>query len=657
MSKTDQGPSFIENVDGVYHKQFKGSLTKRSRERGFLRFGENWRKREFTLEGQWLTYFGENGAKKGAVYTRNCKTSKIRADQLNGRENSFAIELSYELLPDGGYQESEFLFLEAPDEASRAKWMSHLNASSLSANWKVSNTLIKNKRGCDIAKQLLSQSDDSSGMASTILVNTLAKVSRDIKIKEAVKEIQAAKDAVDRNRDGWDKDVKELNSKLNALKFEKSVSVLQQEVRIFLSKCRHRKQMRTETSARILTRALRKHSGYQFRKRLIRERNAKKVIRNLLVAYLSRSRRLKYLKTHGQVFSLDLVKATHLISANDSTSKVFAYSMSCVDKSGMFKGTQSTDIKEGYGLKSLCLHQSSLQNYSHDPVWEDEDVDIERRTKEKCYLLNTTSDSYIVVTLMAVSALNETKQSYLGQAIVKISDHERDIYNLNRTVPFKDVPLRNYVAPVEDPDGVSPFSINSALKVRNITGTVSFNLKLVDTIHQHTGHLHKISNSSLVMMMGSNKFKSRFFVLMDDHLFYNKVENLLTNKEPKHILNLSTVTEIKVKDTGGERSIDLTWKPTATSEPLNWKLLLSKDKVSYCEYCTWLRRIYHGCAKVVDPEIAELSSKRTRKRLESIEDRIEVRYRARSEARVNTRGETVHDIVVRKLSEKNKPAK
>ena len=33
--------------------------------------------------------------------------------------------------------------------------------------------------------------------------------------------------------------------------------------------------------------------------------------------------------------------------------------------------------------------------------------------------------------------------------------------------------LRRYVAPVEDSEGVSYFSLNSALKVRKVTGTVT----------------------------------------------------------------------------------------------------------------------------------------------------------------------------------------
>ena len=61
---------------------------------------------------------------------------------------------------------------------------------------------------------------------------------------------------------------------------------------------------------------------------------------------------------------------------------MFAYTMSAVDQSGAFGGADETDIKNGYGLRSEGLHQSSILPYSHDPVWEREDDDEELKRGE-----------------------------------------------------------------------------------------------------------------------------------------------------------------------------------------------------------------------------------------------------------------------------------
>ena len=145
------------------------------------------------------------------------------------------------------------------------------------------------------------------------------------------------------------------------------------------------------------------------------------------LSYLVRQREIKKFKTTPQLYCVELIKADHLISAEGISSGVFAYTMSAVDQSGAFGGADETDIKNGYGLRSEGLHQSSILPYSHDPVWEREDDDEELRKKEKCYVY-ATADSYLVITLMSKNTLND-QVSYLGQTIVRLADHEKELYH------------------------------------------------------------------------------------------------------------------------------------------------------------------------------------------------------------------------------------
>ena len=217
-----------------------------------------------------------------------------------------------------------------------------------------------------------------------------------------------------------------LDENAELMKRERAVVVLQTNVRIFLSKLRLHRADVSQNSARIITKVVRIFSASKKLRRQALEARAYRTLTNIFVAYRVHKKEIKKLKSTPQLFCVEIVKADHLISADGISSGVFAYTMSAVDESGAFRGAAETDIKNGYGLRSLGLHRSSTQPFSHDPVWEKEDEDEDSRHKEKCYVM-ATSDSYLVITLMSKNAVKDT-ESYLGQAVISLADYENELY-------------------------------------------------------------------------------------------------------------------------------------------------------------------------------------------------------------------------------------
>lgn len=627
----------ISGVQGHHRRKFSGKLEKRSRRRAFLT-SDNWKMRDFKVDGQEVTYFDESGKERGSFNVKGAKSLKVRPEDAQGKYNAFAVQLAAVDLPDEEIQNEETVFLAADSEATRAKWMSIINASALSEKWMISNQVVQAKSAADIASALLSKRDETK---SDFIAGYV--ISNNFKHRQVMKEYNAEIDSVQLAIGHIKADfqdgkadynmLKQLSSRLEELKHVRAISAVQYQVRLFLTRRKVLHKQDAHVAARKLAAAIRIFVARRKLKARVERERMLKIIKRVVVRYLANFRKRWNRKRKGQLFALDLINAKHLIGVEDLNAKCFAYTMSCVDKSGSFKGAATTDIKDGYGLNSRCLHESSRQQYSHDPVWEDEEADPELRTRERCYVLDTTSDCYIVVTLMAEGYIRDTK-SYLGQAIVKIADHERALYTEEKTVTFRDVPLLRYVAPVEDRVGVSPFSISTALRVSKVTGQVSFRLKLVKSIDCQYGTMEKITNSKFAsLQLGSSGVKQRYFVLVHNLLYYNKDQNLFSNKNKDHCLDLEKVTAISFLNHAhtSPRSwtVQLTFQLTVDSEHKKWELFLPKQEVTKKGFLRWLRRIYRACPNLQNPEMIKLRSEAAIEASKDLAHRIDEREEAR----------------------------
>ncbi len=633
-------PLLDMEIQGSHRGEFSGRLEKRSRRRDFFT-ADNWKPRDFRLLGQSVSYFDDSGRECGSFSVKDTKTFKVKPEDLQGREHAFALQLAALTLPDGSNQQEENVFLVAPDESTRSKWISVINAASISKNWMVSNHVVQAKTGADIALTLLKKRDESKADFIAGYV-----ISSNFKHRQAIKEydleLESTRNAISnikKQYGGGKVDyemLKKLHSRLDEVRRMRAIASVQYQVRVFLARRKLREKERAHIASRKLTMLFRLFCARRKLRKAIKREHAMKVVRRLVVRYLAHFRKKRNRKRKPQTFSLDLINAKHLIGVEDLRASVYVYTMSCIDKAGTFKGTEARDIKDGYGLISCCLHESVRQLYSHDPVWEDEEADEDLRKRERCYVLNTTEDCYIIVTLMAESSINVKSKSFLGQAIVRISDHKRRLYDREKAVTFRDVPLMRYVAPVEDPDGVSPFPISSALRVKKVTGSVSFRLKLVRPIDCYRGEMDKISNSKLApfWLSSEHAYKTRYFVLIHSLLYYNKYnknQKLLSNGNTDHCLNLEKVISLRTGESAAYWTIELMFQLNLDGPTKKWQMFLYKDKVSRKCFKTWVRRLYRGCTELKDPEITNLESSDVKLACKDLNHRIQERVDARGE--------------------------
>ncbi len=646
---------------GYYRGLFSGSLLKKSRARGLFGVKNSWKTRNFKLEGQIMSYYDENGVEKGRWNTQGAQTSKLRSDEAkDGSEYGFVVK--FQMIKNETIdQKEETAFFIAACPESRSKWMSHINASSISEKWSVSNAIVQKKTGFEISRALLMRKDvDKADTMLHMFAHSLDKGRLTKQLDAQIHEIEKAKANVEATY--TDKAEKQnalaaLTASAEKIRRDKSVHVIQANVRIFLSKMRINRANLSSNSARVLTRAIRKFCSYRKLLRRIREARAYRTLAKVLLPFLTLQKEIKRVKSTPQLFCVEIIKADHLISADGISGGVFAYTMSAVDQSGAFRGSSETDIKNGYGLCSQGLHQSSFRPYSHDPVWENEEDDEDERYKEKCYV-QATADSYLVVTLMSKDSLKK-QESYLGQAIVSLSDYERDLYHAmtgeerrtfnifncvssyskqgSKTIEVRDAELRRYVAPVEDVDGVSHFSLNSALQVRRVTGTVSFRFRRVSPLRCHMGMMEKVSNSKVSLLkraVGNVMWKSRFFVLLEDRLYYSKDPKNPSNANLAHQVDLKTVTNMDVRRNSSPMEIELTSKVTVSAPESRWTIRII-DGLASLE--TWVRRIYYNCDQLSDPEIEYLFSREYYAKQAALLKGLKERERARMAAKWGSR--------------------
>ena len=207
---------------------------------------------------------------------RRLRDLQIKED--DAKDNSeFGFVIKFRKIKDETFnQTKETAFFVASCAESRSKWMSHINASSLTDKWTVSNTLVQKKSGFEISRALLMKrnTDKADNMAS-IFTQSLEtnRITKQLDLQIA--EIEKAKANIEETYT----DQKDMEAALAALQAskdkivkEKAATTLQMNVRIFLNKLRVKKADLTQDCARTIAKAIRVYCAHRKIRRQIRER-------------------------------------------------------------------------------------------------------------------------------------------------------------------------------------------------------------------------------------------------------------------------------------------------------------------------------------------------------------------------------------------------
>ena len=159
------GQSLGERID-IY----RGSLEKKARGRGFLG-SLNWKVRDFTLEGQRLSYYDPSSRKLlGGVITTDCEVARLKPDAADNKPFGFVVKTKK---IEGSSDKAEEFLLNAGTEVERSKWMTFIHASSTSAKWKVASKTVSKKSGHDISNILLSKKKDGKDDKAIDIIEAL----------------------------------------------------------------------------------------------------------------------------------------------------------------------------------------------------------------------------------------------------------------------------------------------------------------------------------------------------------------------------------------------------------------------------------------------------------------------------------------------------
>ena len=170
---------------------------------------------------------------------------------------------------------------------------------------------------------------------------------------------------------------------------------------------------------------------------------------------------------------------------------------------------------------------------------------------------------------------------------------------------FKDYPLKSYVAPVENDQGVASVVLNVALQVRAITGKITFTVQLQESLKSFTISMEKESTSFFNAFASESKWKTRLFILGERSLFY-AVDIGSLESEDKHRLHLDKVISMKVEfephENRSPKGIILTYKMKKNSKEETWKLrFISSTFITVRQQI--VRKLYRSMPNVNDPNL------------------------------------------------------
>ena len=600
--------------------RLEGVLEKKSRGRSFIVFN-NWQVRHFILEKQNLAYYNPKDLQKpiGNVSTKDATIKKLSSEDAEGRKFAFVVTT---LAPDEN--EAESFILSADSEASRTKWMNYLYASSRSENWSFKATTVLKKSGQDISTALLAKSkaqENNIDDAASILLDTISSGFRKKKFEDEMAQLERSLKIVDAEGVEMTPEQKATNkNKLHKMKDIAKERFMATKIQSFLRRriAYKRRYMRMYfmQSVLMIQTHYRRILALKRKRRLIIEKSSYRIIAKLVCKFIARRRELLRQYRTGNLFTVEVSSAAGLVSKSVA-SNVYVYTMACYDDSKRFKGKDENNIKNGYGLKCTSLFKGMPIPYSHDPDWEDNDIAV---------TVDTTSNCYFVLTLMAYDTLLG-KDSFIGQAIVGMGDVAPNVrstvgdpsvpaYRRNKIptvrdelyagneVVFRDYPLRKYVAPVEDTEGVAKVVLNVALQVSNVTGTITFKIKYQPAVKSICTPLVKETNAIAAACSRDLQWKPRIFALAEGHLIYAKNKSGF-GFEPKHTHKLSKCVECRVDyyEKGDPKSMQLVmvFKENKIAKPKTWTIRWP-PKTPMRERKEFIRKLYRNMPHLVDPD-------------------------------------------------------
>ena len=593
----------MESVEITF---FEGLLRKKSRGRSLFHFN-NWKERWFRLEGQDLTYYKQDKTTKiSSINTKGCTVSKLSKEDADGEEFAFVLDTDCT-----NNEMGESLAFAAVNSSERTKWMSYITASSSSRTWFAKKRTVARKTGQEITIALLAQkraNNTEREETATLVLESLRSGYKGDQYKQEVKQLERCLEIVDED-DTHNEDDKEIQRE----KFEKTLELTRKNQAAFRLQtfCRNgiaakRKYLRMYFAQSVLLVQTRVRMYFAAKKmtRLRLEKKALAILSHVVMAYTAKMRALKKTWDTGNIFSIKVKSAAGMISPKSTSSNMFVYTMSCYDQSNIFKGKNETKVKNGYGLKTTSLHKGLEMPFSHDPEWVDE-FDAPSLTA------NTTKNCFLVLTVMTKDSYGE--EGFLGQCVVQIDDKDKDVHGVKlherlyagECVEFKDYPLKSYVAPVENDQGVASVVLNVALQVRAITGKITFTVQLQESLKSFTISMEKESTSFFNAFASESKWKTRLFILGERSLFY-AVDIGSLESEDKHRLHLDKVISMKVEfephENRSPKGIILTYKMKKNSKEETWKLrFISSTFITVRQQI--VRKLYRSMPNVNDPNL------------------------------------------------------
>ena len=580
---------------------FEGPLEKRARVRGAA--GESvraflskitglndehaWKRRDFKLEGQTLSYW-DGQKKKGILNIKDCKIRKVAPDEVNGKENGFELVLPH------GDTRNEAVYLSAESLTARAKWISILTAAAVAEQWQLRPKTLLKKTGRDVANALVAGPRDERQL---LVLRTLQDGTNRAHFMEKFHDVTAELETLETKiqQHGDDMQLKlsrrRLYDELDEIKRLRAAYIIQALYRRMKS-LRRIKLIKAQKEAHCrIFKFIRAFLFRQMMRRRILKRCARHVIGSLIVRCLAKMRRLQALRAGPRVILVEDIKGEKVkFDEACASSDFFFYVSSFFDPTEQFRGNQETRVEHGYGLRATSVFKSEGIKFNISPHW----------TEQRAIVTGSHANCFIVVTLVT-RASKSSQEVFHGQAIIKLSDHPEIFDGRGAKAVISKAVLIKYVAPLEDVHGTSMLNINEAIH-RKVDGSLSFTIRIPPNAYTAAGQLWKESGRFL-----SSEFKKRFFVLLEEKIFYTHSQSLLGSV--KHLILCKEVTALTTEKSQGHDCVRIHFFSYAQQKKGSW-LVYFADEMSKAARNEWMRKLYRCCPGLVGPDKAIIPDRR-----------------------------------------------
>lgn len=510
-----------------------------------------WSKRDFVLKGQILSYFDGSNMKGNFKLSENHKIVSFSTSEADGRPFSFAI-----------ISDIESFHLAALDEESRSTCIRYLNLARCNAGWaddamkvresekreKVESMKLQQQEVCHdfINNSIeidLKAAKDLASQAQTLNLQFSMEV---LKMSGSKARFQAAKKVgrMDLAR-GFAAQV--LQQFFRARTVLRRRKVLQEERRILLLHAYARKLQC------VFRRRVAKHKVTKLRyDRLQKRRNEKATVIQLLFRIRAAKSQLSQLKAEklkrhivaavtiqkllrlkkakiirNEIISkisnnIILLKNLTISSSNTSyktqSVKVYVTAMESPPTSADMQAAESAVSK---AKSANVISNSSLQ------------VNLNENTQRVSYATGVSlASGFLVLTFVDKSF------ECLGQCVMDLSQYPQ-LLDEGRYVDVT-LPIDDYLIPALPSQDVIRVLTHVSVHTANVISSITFSCTLMNRAYCTFGYIWKYSERKMLIL--SNSFKRRYFVLIDGILSYSDDENNILNI--KHSIDCDLITSI-----------------------------------------------------------------------------------------------------------------